>query len=190
MTYRVLIIDKAFFAENAIDLDGIHFSTRFRDPLLSEAIEELNEFFKLPEDAPWRTLLIRSKIMSILERLCSGHSEGYDKTRGEREELLSAIKHAIGIIHARYSERLTLESLATEIGISKYYFSRKFHRLTGYSPISYLNLTRCENAKLLLTRQKSIMEVAEAVGYEDQSYFTRIFRRTIGITPTEYKQLR
>ena len=189
MTYHVLIIDRAFFAENYVDTDKLHFSTKFRDTGIFEKFEELAELFALPNSAEWRSLAIRTRVMNIIESLCLNHSEKYDKALDEREELLSAIKRAIGIIHDKSKEHISLDRLAAEIGISKYYFAREFHRLTGYTPINYINITRCENAKLLLSRPSmSVMEIAEEVGYDDQSYFSRIFRRTFGITPKEYRK--
>lgn len=189
MIYRVLIIDRAFFVTNYINIDNLHFSTRFRDSKISLAFERLASLYTDEEKNAWRELLIRSEVLGIIAALCERHSELYDKKLEEDTSILLAVKHAIGHIHNEYQHELSLDGICSLVGLSKYYFAREFHRISGYSIVNYINLTRCENAKFMLAEtDASIMEIAVACGFSDQSYFTRTFKKMLGVTPSEYRR--
>lgn len=189
MIYRVLIIDRAFFISNYINIDALHFSTRFRDEKISLAVERLTELYLSDEKNKWRELSIRSEVLNIITLLCSEHSELFDNGLLDNASLLLAVKRAIGHIHSKYQSELSLDGICSLVGLSKFYFSREFRRITGYSIANYISLTRLEKAKLLLTESdSSVSEIATACGFYDQSYFTRIFKKKIGITPTEYRR--
>lgn len=189
MTYHVLIIDRAFCLANYIDADNLHFSTRFRSEEIEKCFSLLSEAFKSPKEQKWRTQTIRTLVMRILTELCKYHSEEYDKSRDENASLISAVKRAIGYILSNYHTPLSLGEICSEVGLSKYYFAREFHRISGYTIVNYINLIRCENAKPLLRESDlSILEIAERCGYCDQSYFTRIFKRYTKLSPSEYRR--
>ncbi len=91
-------------------------------------------------------------------------------------------------IQANYEKPLTLEAVAAVGGMSPYYFSRLFKSLLGYSFKEYLNHCRIEAAKDMLQRKDvNVAEVCYAVGYNDHSYFTRIFKKITSQTPSEYR---
>ena len=70
-------------------------------------------------------------------------------------------------------------------------FSHLFKAMTGLTPLAYLNRARIENAKeLLLKTSRSIAEIAEMVGFSGQNYFGRLFRRQVGLSPTEFARTR
>ena len=101
---------------------------------------------------------------------------------------MSCIKQAIGLIRSDASRDLSLDEVANFVGLSKYYFAREFRRVTGYTFVSYVNLTRCEKAKALLTQNEmSIGEIGRACGFSNQSYFTRTFRAYTGRLPGVYR---
>jgi AraC-like DNA-binding protein len=89
---------------------------------------------------------------------------------------------------ARYSERLDVEDMAAAAGLSKAHFSREFRRAFGESPHHYLLTRRLERAAALLRMTDwSIAEVCLEVGLLSIGSFTTSFRRTYGMTPTEYR---
>lgn len=189
MVYHVLIVDRTFCLANYIDIDNIHFSTRFKNEEVRECFELLAKEFQEPTDTPWRAQTIRTLVMRILTEICKHHSEKYDSSLDVDATLITAVKRAIGFIHSKYDATLTLDEICNHVGLSKYYFAREFHRISGYTIVSYINLTRCENAKHLLSESElSILEIAERCGYNDQSYFTRIFKRHTGFSPTQYRK--
>ena len=68
-------------------------------------------------------------------------------------------------------------------------FSRRFKQATGMAPIEYVHTLRLEEAKQLLeSGDEPVEAVALEVGYEDAAFFGRLFRRKVGVTPTQYRK--
>ncbi|MBQ8849067.1 MAG: helix-turn-helix transcriptional regulator [Clostridia bacterium] len=84
---------------------------------------------------------------------------------------------------------ISLDEISASVGLSKYYFAREFHRTTGYSFVSYLNLIRCKKAKKMIAETElSIGEIAQKCGFSNLSYFSRTFRSIVGILPNDYRK--
>jgi AraC-like DNA-binding protein len=89
---------------------------------------------------------------------------------------------------ARYSEPLGVEALAEAAGLSRAHFSREFRRAFGVSPYAYLLTRRLERAAALLRNtDRSVAEICLDVGLQGLGSFTTSFKRTYGMTPTEYR---
>lgn len=98
------------------------------------------------------------------------------------------IKEACDYISKHYSEDISLSDVAEKIHLNPSYLSSLFKQVTGSSFKEYLNRVRIEEAKSLLENTDySIMEIAVATGYSDQSYFSKVFRKLTGITPKQYR---
>jgi len=83
----------------------------------------------------------------------------------------------------------TLESLASEIGMSRSVFFNQFKKLVHETPLSYLTNWRIRQAqKLLMTDNSNISEIATSVGYHSESAFSRIFKSKTGQTPAMYRR--
>ncbi|MBP1545954.1 MAG: helix-turn-helix transcriptional regulator [Oscillospiraceae bacterium] len=81
----------------------------------------------------------------------------------------------------------SIDLLAKEIFISKYYFIRSFKKAVGLTPHKYQIQNRIRKSQRLLSEGNSIAEIAYSVGFYDQSHFEKCFKRIVGITPSEYK---
>lgn len=85
-------------------------------------------------------------------------------------------------------QALTLDALADNANLSKFHFSTQYKKLTGYSPIKhFLNMKMEHACHLLDSSDLSVAAIAEAVGYEDPLYFSRLFSKTIGTSPRTYR---
>ena len=101
-------------------------------------------------------------------------------------ELVSAVRNHL---LAHYAEKVTLEEAAEVAGVTPPYLSKVFKTETGVSFIEYLTGIRIEQAKfLLLSSDAPLNEIARATGFGDQSYFTRIFRLSVGVSPGRYRR--
>jgi signal transduction histidine kinase/AraC-like DNA-binding protein len=99
------------------------------------------------------------------------------------------VKQACAYIQQNYTRSFSLEELSETIGVSKSYLSRIFKMDTGISLWDYLNRYRIQKAKeLLLISDASITTIAANVGYEDTSYFSRVFHDIAGCSPRSYRQ--
>lgn len=95
---------------------------------------------------------------------------------------------ACGYIARNYAGQLTLQTVADYVHLNASYFSAIFSDNYGITFKDYLNQTRIEKAKQLLTTSNySIIEIAVSTGYEDQSYFTKMFKKLTGISPGRYR---
>lgn len=98
-------------------------------------------------------------------------------------------EHAVRFIHGHLSEPLSLEIIAEHLHISASHLSRTFKKVCGESLTEYINHVRIEKAKEYLLRQDILAyEAADLVGYHDATYFSSIFKKYTGVSPTEYRQ--
>ena len=94
-------------------------------------------------------------------------------------------------IDMHFKEALTLEQLADEVHMNKYYLSHAFKREYGVSPINYMISRRIEESKYLLAETDlSMSQIAQLLGFSSLSYFSQVFRREQSISPMEYRQSR
>ncbi|MFL5402650.1 MAG: helix-turn-helix domain-containing protein [Gemmatimonadales bacterium] len=98
-----------------------------------------------------------------------------------------ALRRVRAYIDAHIGERISLGELALQAGVSRFHFARQFRLSTGESPMGYLRRVRIERSKSILqTSDTTIAEVAARLGFSDQSHFTRIFARLVGVPPGSY----
>ena len=88
-----------------------------------------------------------------------------------------------------YTTDLNLDEVADAVGLSKYHLCREFNHLYGISPGKYLANLRLQKscALLLQSRQHTIAEIASMVGFSNDNYFCKVFRKAFGTTPTQYR---
>ena len=88
-----------------------------------------------------------------------------------------------------YAEPSPVGAMTKLSGLPERTFIRRFVKATGLSPLEYVHALRLEEAKQMLeTEELSIEAIAEQVGYEDTSFFGRLFRRKVGLTPAQYRR--
>jgi len=98
------------------------------------------------------------------------------------------LNRVLEFIQANLGEDLRLSALAQTAGMSAHYFSELFKQSTGLSPHQYVLQARIERAKEHLRDSRvSVVEASAITGFVDQSYFTKVFRRIVGVTPTEFR---
>ena len=100
-------------------------------------------------------------------------------------ELTPVVTH----IEAQFAEEISMAEMARLADLSATHFNRRFRQLLRMSPTGYLRSVRVHAARqLLTTTSRSLAEIAVAVGFTDQSHFTKRFRTVTGITPGEYRK--
>ena len=111
-----------------------------------------------------------------------------DAANGSRSILHPAVRLAQAHLETNLTQSQTLASVARTAGVSASHLSALFAAQCGVGPMRYLQRLRLERACWLLANPYlRIHEVAEACGYEDVNYFTRVFRRSLGLSPGRWR---
>ena len=101
------------------------------------------------------------------------------------EDIGKAVDHIL----AHYCENITLSDVGQVVGLNTAYLSRKFKEETGINFVDYVNKVRIDRAKELLeSKDMTIHEVAETVGFSNDTYFSRLFKNMEGISPKQYQK--
>ena len=101
---------------------------------------------------------------------------------------VSAIERAISRIQNEFASKLDMKQLAQELGVSYSWFRSTFTAHTGLSPHQYLLELRLVRARnLLLETEFSVKEIAMQTGFEDEHYFSRLFRQKLNFTPSQWR---
>jgi two-component system response regulator YesN len=100
------------------------------------------------------------------------------------------LARAIRYIHRHFSENISLEEVAAEASLSPSYFSRIFKNEMKMSFTEYLNRVRIDESKRLLRNSsESLSEIASRCGFSDQSYYTKIFKKSLNISPGKFRSM-
>lgn len=109
--------------------------------------------------------------------------------KAQRSESTSPTNKAIAFMQANLSAALTLDNIAQAAHLSASFFSRRFRQDTGYAPIDYFNHLRIQKAcQLLHFSDLRINEVASQLGIDDPFYFSRLFKKQMGVSPVGYRK--
>ena len=187
----------------AYELDGpppahywLHFSSELLDKLpgcrepagtpadVSEEMERLLELASAPVTpaaAQEMDLLMRRLLAPLLLKVT-------ENWNGEFHS--GAFADSIDYIKRNFRHDIAIPELAARAGTDRDSFSRGFRQAVGMSPKSYLIQTRINHARMLLLRTgMTAREIAREVGYHDEFFFYRLFRKRVGMTPTGYREL-
>lgn len=109
----------------------------------------------------------------------------------EKVKHADAIYKSIQYIQEHYMEKVSLDEVAREVYLSSAYFSKIFKEEMKISFKNYLNTLRIDKSKQLLGNSDiQLIDIAGMVGYEDQSYFSKVFKKLSGISPGKYRESR
>ena len=122
--------------------------------------------------------------------ILSGHSEGqlpYAVVTSRVQQSDAVIGDCQAWIAENYACESPVASMTARSGLKSRTFARRFMAATGYQPMDYVQATRIEEAKQLLeANYANVEEIGHLVGYEDPTFFRRLFKRRVGMTPAAY----
>ncbi len=136
-------------------------------------------------------MLKPSRSSEILKQISDIADEITGKVQVHEEENACSgnVSRAKEYVDEHYSEELTLQRVADAAGILPGYLSTSFPQVCGKGFIDYLNQVRIEHACAYLKQKYfKTYEIAYKVGFKDEKYFTRVFKKLMGMTPNEYKK--
>lgn len=137
-------------------------------------------------------LSVKASLYQIIALLFSNNAIIKSKSGLTENNIVNTerIRRTLSYMSIHYSDDITIDDLCTEINLSKFYFCRLFKELTGRSPLDYLNYYRINKAGLFLEdKGLKISEAASSVGFDNFSYFVKMFKHYKGVTPSEFRKL-
>jgi YesN/AraC family two-component response regulator len=103
----------------------------------------------------------------------------------ESDEL---INKALAFIHSHLHLNLTIPLCAEHVHLSSSYFANLFKKVTGTTFIQYVTQERMKRAKVMLLENKQVQDISQTLGYEERRYFSDVFKKHTGMTPSEFRQ--
>lgn len=126
-------------------------------------------------------LLLTQILITVGRKLADGHSAGNTVT--------DEIERAVLYFQENYSKPINIEQYASKCHMSTCWFINNFKKATHMTPTQYIVSLRIANAESLIDGTNySIAEISSAVGYDNALYFSRLFRKHVGCSPTEYRK--
>jgi len=185
LSYHCLIIGNRFLEENGIDPTAACFQPLIRSDPLQAAFGRFLEAYDRLEasDGAFSVAQVRLRVMEILQILFGE----FTRTQALRTDSLNSgrIKELIGYIKQNLTRTMTLPELAQQVGISKYHLVKEFKRYTGRSVFDFINALRCAQAQKRIRQGMRVGEAAASCGFENMSYFTRTYKKYMGVLPSQ-----
>jgi YesN/AraC family two-component response regulator len=140
-------------------------------------LNQINEFRTIEELTIWISEIIKTFTECVFDLQDVKH--------------IDVIYKSIEYIRRNYMKKVTLDDVAENVSLSPSYFSRIFKQETKTSFNSYLNNVRIEmSKKLLLDEDIPLVDIAVLAGFENQSYYSRVFKQITGLSPRQFREKR
>lgn len=112
-----------------------------------------------------------------------------NKPKGKSQPIMEEMDNAVRYFHENYNKPISIEEYAAAQHMSVSWFIRNFKEYTGSTPAQYILSLRISNAQTLLeSTAYNVTEIAEIVGYDNPLYFSRIFKKQNGMSPSEFRK--
>ncbi len=135
---------------------------------------------------PGWQMVVKGLFTDLLVSTCRQADQSVSEAASGHE---GPVARALAMLHERFAERIALDDLAAQAGVSAGYLGELFKERTGESVHRYLMRLRIERARALIAQSdRSFTDIALSCGFEDSSYFARVFRQVMGISPREFKR--
>lgn len=135
--------------------------------------------------------LFAAETWEAVHHIVLDYAQKYLLAECKTSEQRSYTELAVDMINRYYAESISLQSVANQINVNPSYLSRLFKQETGENFVSYLTRVRIERAKSFLENSHyKIYEIADKVGYHNYTYFSKIFKKVVGVSPEEYRDYR
>lgn len=165
----VVLLSRATIDAGADVREIFLFNTRY--------IQDIEHFTSLESLSVW--------LSGIMHRFISS---SFDFTQVKHSDVVYKVME---YVRRNFSRKISLDDIAGEVYLSRSYLSSLFKEETGQSLFAYINHVRIEKSKqMLLDDTASLADVANLCGFEDQSYFTKVFKKAVGISPKKYRDTR
>lgn len=152
---------------------------------LSSHLDCIDELLKT--DHPDNPLGVKGELYLFFHSLFTSHEKILPRVKENKS--LDRLKTILKYVETNYADKMTIESIASATGFSKSHFMKFFKQNMGSSFIDYLNDYRLTMAaRLLISSSADVIHVAGETGFDNVSYFNRLFKRKYDCTPMEFRE--
>jgi AraC-like DNA-binding protein/mannose-6-phosphate isomerase-like protein (cupin superfamily) len=151
---------------------------------LNELVQRMEaELDKQGEDARVAAFAYFLLLLTLLRRHSQPWADAGSNVPAAR------VSRALDYIDKNFAERITLDELAAACHVSRRHFFRLFEQAVGVAPMEYLKKVRLQKAaEMLLTSESNVTEVAFACGFNDSNYFSSLYHKEFGMSPSQFKR--
>ncbi|MBQ9964640.1 MAG: helix-turn-helix transcriptional regulator [Clostridia bacterium] len=170
-------------------LPQLYFGAGEHQPLHAVVSQLMNGCRETEQGVVYNELLVLGSLCNLFAYILEADLHAADPDpRTQRIHRVEQVKAVLEYIEQEYASPITLDDLARVAGMSRNYFCRVFREITQQTPIDYLLHYRVEKAAAqLVSTSLSVTDIAMDCGFNDQSYFIRMFKRLKGVTPKQYQ---
>ncbi len=181
ISYRMLYLDETLYRHLLADKAKLPYFSDVvvYDPVWAKQLIQLHTQLSNTTDA----LQQETALLETFAALAQQYGKTALPPNGHEPEAIRKIK---AYLHTHYQDNVSIDELAELTHLNRAYMMRSFRKSMGMPPYTYLLQIRIEEAKRQLAAGRSIADVAQMVGFVDQSHFTRRFKTIVGTTPYQF----
>ena len=180
-----LIISADFCKNAGIDCRSLIFESLIKDNSLNQLFSRTVDIYFSP-DSPYKKAQLQSAVLEILIKLRKSYTIT-ERPATDGNKSFEQTQIDVAYIREHYKERLSLDLIAKNSFTDKYRLSRSFKAFTGMTVVRYINEYRCEEAAKLIRDGMPVGEAALQCGFNNISFFTKVFKKSIGMLPSEIR---
>ena len=183
--YILVHLDHTFCEAMGFNTSDVQFAKKIRDEkiaaLITFALQEQEKRQEFYQES------VKITLLSVLLQLFRNHTVKETNT-DKATNKVKLTKKIMKYIDKHFDDQVTIEEIENHCQYSRFYISRAFKEITGVTIMAYLNDVRIEKAKSLLKNSTlNMSEIANKCGFVSQSYFGKVFKKSEGMSPLEFK---
>ena len=179
--YYCLILSREFLENHGLPVAGVEFAPVVRD---AQALKAFSEIIReMTAQAPYYKSAVLGLTLQLYALLLRGHQADARTSSPRQPQTVMAL---ISYLREHLADDDAIGDACRAVGISRYTVCRLFKSYVNMSPVNFLNTLRCNEARgLLLMGKCNVSEAARRCGIENLSYFSRLYKRHVGILPSQ-----
>ena len=186
MVYSCMIVSTHFCKQMGIDYHRLSFVPLLQNEKLAALFEEICDTYR--QEDPLRVAILSRLLLELLIGIVNGYSST-KREAGVEQKDLETVKRVLLYIRENYNTKITLDSISRHVLTDKYTLCKIFKRNTGQTIFENLNAYRCMRAAEYMSDGKNACEAASLCGYENPSFFSKMFKRHMGVLPLQWRLL-
>ena len=183
MVYSCIIVSTYFCKQMGIDYQKLSFVPLLRNEKISGLFEKICDVYS--QNSPIRVARLSNLLLSMLI-LIVGNYSSIKCSAGMEQKEMGIVKKVLLYIRENYHTKITLDAIAEHVLTDKYTLCKIFKANTGQTIFENINAYRCMRAAEYIASGKNVCESANLCGFENNSFFTKTFKRYMGILPSKF----